>query len=273
MVVFIVAQGLAKPVVLPAYAHREYNDGVVTGFYTRGAAMRSIALVALGVLLGVVVMLAVPHGPPQVVYASSPCGNGDVNGDGRVDIADGIYIINYQLRGGPPPVAIECTGSSLPATGQTTCYGDVACDSAEHPGQDGFYQKGCPMAGRFVDNGDGTVTDNCTGLMWQKDTARGGYTWQQALKYCERLEFAGHDDWRLPNVRELVSIVDYGRINPSIDPVFQVSGGMSPRYWSSSHTVSLSISTTAWCAEFGTSLVFQHSVSAFLLVRAVRDAD
>ena len=72
-------------------------------------------------------------------------------------------------------MAIECIGSSLPATGQTTCYdteGNVInCGSAEWPGQDGFYQAGCPSAGRFVDNGDGTVTDSCTGLVWQKDTA------------------------------------------------------------------------------------------------------
>ena len=113
-------------------------------------------------------------------------------------------------------MAIECIGSSLPATGQTTCYdteGNVInCGSAEWPGQDGFYQAGCPSAGRFVDNGDGTVTDSCTGLVWQKDTADingdgtidldDELTWQDALKYCDGLSFAGHDDWRLPNVRE-----------------------------------------------------------------------
>jgi len=54
--------------------------------------------------------------------------------------------------------------------------------------------------------------------------------WCDALAYCENLDFAGHDDWRLPNVRELQSIVDYGRFNPSIDPVF---GACSAWGWSS----------------------------------------
>ena len=250
--------------------------------------MKSIVLVALGVLLGVGLMLFVPHGAPQVVYAGTPSGNGDVNGDGRVDIADGIYIINYQLRGGPPPVAIECIGSSLPATGQTACYGYVAeqgwvevpCDSAEYPGQDGFYQASCPSAGRFTDNGDGTVTDNCTGLVWQKDTADvngdgqisdvwdGGdvVTWQAALQYCEGLEFAGRSDWRLPNVRELQSIVDYGRFDPSIDPVFGAESGW---YWSSSTYVSLP--GGAWVVYFLDSIVLVgDDEGSHIFVRAVR---
>jgi hypothetical protein len=94
------------------------------------------------------------------------------------------------------------------------------------------------MDGRYVDNGDGTVTDNCTGLMWQQATAPGAYTWTEALQYCDQLELGmnpetdeAYDDWRLPNVRELQSIVDYGRTDPAIAPVFRA--GSSP-YWSSS---------------------------------------
>ena len=96
-----------------------------------------------------------------------------------------------------------------------------------------------------MDAGDGTVTDSCTGLMWQRDTADvngdgqvsdaidGGdiVVWENALKYCEELSFAGHDDWRLPNIRELLSLVDYGRSRPAIHPVF---GVMQDEYWSSS---------------------------------------
>jgi len=236
--------------------------------------MKSMAILVIGVLLGVGLMLFVPHGAPQVVYADPPSGNGDVNGSGAIDIADAIYLLTYLFAQGPEPEAIECAacdsccpppaGGALPATGQTACYdvaGNViACDSAEYPGQDGFYQKGCPQEGRFVDNGDGTVTDNCTGLVWQKDTADvngdgqiiyewdGGdlITWQAALKYCESLEFAGHDDWRLPNVRELQSIVDYGRWNPSIDPVFGAESGW---YWSSSTGVGNP--GYAWYVNFG----------------------
>ena len=255
--------------------------------------MKSIALVVLGAMLGIGLMLFVPHGAPQVVYADPPSGNGDVNGSGKIDLADAIYLLGYLFANGPAPETIECDSCCppvcpprrLPATGQTTCYdteGNVInCGSAEWPGQDGFYQTGCPTVGRFTDNGDGTVTDNCTGLMWQQDTVdvngdgtivwdQDVLTWQDALLYCESLEFAGHDDWRLPNVRELQSIVDYGRGRPAIDPVF---GAESDWYWSSSTSV-LSYHY-AWLVHFVVGSVDitiagkDHPCS----VRAVRDAD
>jgi hypothetical protein len=77
----------------------------------------------------------------------------------------------------------------------------------------------------FVDNGDGTITDRNTGLMWQRDDSGSGMNWNDALIHAEQLNFAGHDDWRLPNVKELQSILDYSRSpqttnSPAIDPVF-----------------------------------------------------
>jgi hypothetical protein len=57
----------------------------------------------------------------------------------------------------------------------------------------------------FVDNGDGTATDNVTGLTWQKDQYPAS-EWETALNYCENLQLDGHNDWRLPNIRELESI-------------------------------------------------------------------
>ena len=80
----------------------------------------------------------------------------------------------------------------------------------------------------FVDNGDGTITDLATGLMWQQSDSGRGMDWEKALSYAETLNLAGYDDWRLPNVKELQSIVDYTR-SPSttnsaaIDPLFKVS--------------------------------------------------
>jgi len=121
-----------------------------------------------------------------------------------------------------------------PVTGQTLCYDDVGgiidCASSTYPGQDGFYRTGCPSVGRFVDNLDGTVTDTCTGLMWQKSTAPGAFLWQAALGYCEGLGLAGHNDWRLPNLRELRTLFDYGGQVPAIDPVFEALAEM---YWTS----------------------------------------
>ena len=83
----------------------------------------------------------------------------------------------------------------------------------------------------------GRTSSFFTELVWEKQSAPGTYTWQAALKYCENLELAGQTDWRLPNMRELQSIVDYGRFKPAIDPVFEASPNW---YWSSSAFVGLS---------------------------------
>lgn len=64
----------------------------------------------------------------------------------------------------------------------------------------------------FRDNDDGTVTDLATGLMWKQDDSGYGMVWQDALTYCENLIYAGYSDWRLPNAKELQSIVDYTRM-------------------------------------------------------------
>ncbi len=81
---------------------------------------------------------------------------------------------------------------------------------------------------QFSDNGDGTITDLATGLMWQQSDDSTGRNWQEALEYAETLTLAGETDWRLPNVHELQSIVDYTRSlqetdSPSIDPMFSCS--------------------------------------------------
>jgi hypothetical protein len=80
--------------------------------------------------------------------------------------------------------------------------------------------RGEQVAQNLVNNGDGTVTDTSTGLMWQQATAPGTYTWQQALAYCENLILADYDDWRLPNRNELQSLVDYERYAPAVDRAF-----------------------------------------------------
>jgi len=59
----------------------------------------------------------------------------------------------------------------------------------------------------FVDNNDGTITDKATGLMWQKADDGVSRDWENALLYAENLNLAGYSDWRLPNAKELQSIV------------------------------------------------------------------
>lgn len=72
----------------------------------------------------------------------------------------------------------------------------------------------------FVDNADGTVTDDATGLMWAQDDSGIGMEWEDALSYAENFTYAGYDDWRLPDVKELQSIVDYSGVFPCIDESF-----------------------------------------------------
>src|SRR3990170_591596 len=97
----------------------------------------------------------------------------------------------------------------------------------------------------YVDNGDGTITDKATGLMWMKNDNGEAISWENALSYAEGLEYAGHTDWRLPNAKELQSIVDYARSpattnSAAIDPLFngtQITNEAGERdypfYWSS----------------------------------------
>ena len=178
----------------------------------------------------------------------------DMNGDGAFDaIGDALRLLTWAFLGGPAPEPPCTAGGSagLPDTGQTTCFdrvGEALCTdfspvTCPYFAEDGPNRTGCPNDGnRFTDNGDGTVTDNCTGLQWQKDTAdvngngqvqfSDQVLWCEALVFCSGLSFAGHTDWRLPNVRELESIVDHGRFSPAIDPVFSAPAS-APLYWSS----------------------------------------
>ena len=97
----------------------------------------------------------------------------------------------------------------------------------------------------FADNGDGTITDNATGLMWMQADNGSPISWENALTYAENFEFAGYSDWRLPDAKELQSIIDYSR-SPStsgtaaIDPLFSCTqieneAGQTdfPFYWTS----------------------------------------
>ena len=82
-------------------------------------------------------------------------------------------------------------------------------------------------------NGNGTVTDSATGLMWQQATTENPMNWQEALYYCENLALAGYTDWRLPTIKELIAIVDYSRYNPAID-TYYFYNIISSNYWSGS---------------------------------------
>jgi len=100
---------------------------------------------------------------------------------------------------------------TFPDTGQPYCY-DVSgastpCPQVGEPlfGQDANYQRQAPS---FTDNGDGTITDTNTGLMWQQDPG-GKVTWDDAMANADSINIAGYTDWRVPTITELYSLMDF----------------------------------------------------------------
>ena len=121
----------------------------------------------------------------------------------------------------------------IPRTGQTTSYAT---------GDDGYFKEGVPWpTPRFRDNGDSTVTDNLTGLMWTKLGGTSAGTWQQVLNYVAGMNGGiypnfGYTDWRLPNRKELRSLVDYSNNQvalPSGHPFSSLGSGSNGYYWTS----------------------------------------
>jgi hypothetical protein len=137
---------------------------------------------------------------------------------------------------------------------------------------------GAPNQVSYTSHGDGTVTDNVTGLMWQQTlptiAADGGtaarlFTWDQAQAYCPILGLGGHDDWRLPSQTELLSIVDYtiATPGPTID-LGAFPGTPANFFWSSTPVVGSS--TLAWGVDFATGGVNNGLTSSTVDVRCVR---
>jgi hypothetical protein len=209
--------------------------------------------------------------------------------------------------------ALDCGEfSHFPATGQTTKY---------LGGDDGDVKKGAPLS--YTDNGNGTITDNATGLMWEAKTncditgsgtdlhdGDNSYPWSG---FCSGLgpcgtnadcptgqtcigrdgqgtnmtifmwvaalnagSFAGHNDWRIPNIRELESIVDFGTSSPATASAFNSGAGSctenigSKTYWSS--TTDADMTGFAWAVYFGDGSLAStdKGVDMFRHVRAVR---
>jgi hypothetical protein len=157
-------------------------------------------------------------------------------------------------------------------------------------GQDGELQKG--LAASYTDNGDGTITDNRTGLMWEKLSDDGsihdkddGYLWVDAftgkIATLNATAFAGHTDWRLPNIRELFGLGNFAVTPPSpaVFPAFNTgcvpgctvtscSCTLSDVYWSSTSYHNLGSLAWKWDSTDGDIDPLSKAISK--RVRAVR---
>lgn len=137
-------------------------------------------------------------------------------------------LLNPCPPDGPAPVE---------KTGQTTPQADY---------DDGYYQRGVALPSpRFKDNGNGTVTDNKTGIIWLKNAnCFGQKSWDQALSDCSDLnsgecglaDGSSAGDWRLPNLNEMLSLIDWSRDWPPLPIDHPFENVMTDYYWTSTHS-------------------------------------
>ncbi len=120
----------------------------------------------------------------------------------------------------------------------------------------------------FNDNGDGSVTDLASGLIWQQQNDGVKYTQVAAISYCQNLVLAGGSNWRLPEAKELASLLDYREQDPVIDEqLFSVPSGFAD-FWSASSNVG--IMNNAWGVGFRSGDVFPVGVTIANFARCVR---
>jgi hypothetical protein len=157
------------------------------------------------------------------------------------------------VRGGQANAVNAAFPANIPKTGQTTSYA---------AGDDGDLEWGVAWpAPRFTNNGDGTITDNLTGLDWTQDASTPGPAgcspgarklWQASLDHIQCLNannYLGHADWRMPNKFELRSLVDYRNFNPALPAGHPFTSVNPAAYWTSTTIVS-STSRGAWSVNF-----------------------
>lgn len=164
-----------------------------------------------------------------------------LGGCALLGVGDGDQPPDPPLLTGPPPPP-----AAVPRTGQTKSYDYSHVD-------DGGLRKGVAWPSpRFTDGGDGTVTDHLTGLVWLKDgSCLGAAFWETSLQIvgefnrgkecgCEEYVTGSYTDWRLPNVRELFSLIDFSQWSSYPDPMLPAEhpfiGVQRTEYWTSTST-------------------------------------
>lgn len=208
-----------------------------------------------------------------------------------------IAALQEQIHDLEMQLAMLQDQSLVPQTGQTQCWDQfddpTACTGT---GQDGEVQAGTALPSpRFTDHGNGTVTDHLTGLIWLQDAScddlglrgNGADTWLQALAaantladgQCGLTDSSATGDWRLPNIKELQSLIHFGFSSPALSNVAGTaqwtdgdafSGVQSTFYWSS--TTSVGFPGFAWVVNLiGGGIVGNDKTSGTVFIWPVRD--
>ncbi len=246
-----------------------------------------------------------PGTTSQTIAAGYHDGAGTVAGD--ADLVASNILSGVNLFG--------VTGTALPAqllkTGQTQCWNAAGTViSCTETGQDGELQKG--LTASFTDNGDGTISDLRTGLMWERLNDAGGindrdatFTWTNAFNKVKVLNgnatgciaagnpsscctgagtgsctaFAGHNDWRLPNRFELESLLNLGTTLPTTHTLFKssctascVTCSCTQSHYYWSASTYGPTPNLAWIVDFTDGDAFANSKTGNFYVRAVRGA-
>ncbi len=181
-------------------------------------------------------------GHPENIFSN------DISGASYIGYSSAQKLVGMQLTtssdntmmDGLPSMGTitESITYALVDTGQVNCYDDdgetITCPE---PGEN-FYGQDAQFSGNqpsYTDNGDGTITDNVTGLIWQQVPVDNGFSYPEAVEYCDSLELAGYDDWRIPSTKELFTISNFAQGWPYLDTDYFSLAGSSvskdEQYW------------------------------------------
>ncbi len=220
--------------------------------------MKAGRLLSLGIACTLLATLSVAAGAaPQ----AGPCAPGtaydpacDVDHNGAIDVTDIQLTAGHWGQTG----TYNIYPAMVPITGQVVSYA---------VGDDGDLERGVPWPDpRFTDNGNGTVTDNLTGLIWLKNVnCFAGGTWTNSLNQantlnsgeCGLTDGSVEGDWRLPNLREMQSLINYQQYGPALPvghPFFTI---VASAYWTST-TYSIDTSQ-AWHVSLNSGIVRSDS--------------
>jgi hypothetical protein len=182
--------------------------------------------------------------------------------------------------------ACMVAGNGCRASVTTSCGGGTLCERyppaacvnpswAEWPMPNGQVDvaTGAPNRESYTDNGDSTVTDNVTALMWQKTAPTTSMTQAAAVAYCPTLTLGGHNDWRLPTLIELLSLVDSSTSEPAINVTY-FPGAPDSAFWTSTLYAAASAyglpAGAAWHVSFGDGSAGGVTTPTTTLARCVR---